>query len=62
MGTLTKTEVILDGGVGPNDEGEEAALFGGFGVVVVLPRWTWDDMGCPAKVTVSVVPGDALNG
>jgi len=60
MATLTKHEVVLDrhieDSLGTDFQVDPNLTF------VWLPRQVYRDMGEPAAITVTVVPGDQLNG
>jgi hypothetical protein len=74
VATLTKRQVLLhqDGvlrhigrqdGVTMEYEGMRfAAADGDRRLVVVLDFPTWTDMGEPTEITVTIEPGDTLNG
>ena len=42
---------------GPNDEGDESR-----GHILSVNREVWDEMGSPEAITVTIEPGDLLNG
>ncbi len=64
----TKKELIFD--ISPTiDHATSNAIFfeyreedtGFVSHSVVLPRKGWNDLGCPYRITVTLVPGDQLN-
>jgi len=58
-GKLSRHEILLPL-VGPDELG--ADFFEDAGETYVwLPRQVFQDMGSPTQITVTVVPGDALN-
>ena len=62
MNLLTKTEIIFELiHAHPNSDG--TAFFGTEvgGPHLEIPRSTWEDMGEPLKITVTIEPGDLLN-
>lgn len=61
---LTKHETVLPrtyvDEMGADFEDREEGV--GMSTYVWLSRQNYDDMGQPAEITVTVVPGDQLNG
>lgn len=54
--TLDATQPTVIHYVAASDEGEEPRY------VLLMERDHWDDMGQPSEVTLTVEPGDHLNG
>lgn len=56
---LTKSELVLD--LFDDDQSFDEVVYGNDHPVLFISQATYTDMGRPARITVTIQPGDRLN-